>query len=225
MHKPDSATATAASFTLHPEVKSVAARCVDVINLGPTVIKAFKPTDNDYLAEKVVVMFFAGQRDEQGKPLYVKNEFTLTMGAKGRLRPFLESWRGEKYTDAEARKGIQIEKLFGAPALISTGHEQSGDKTYCNITSVAPLPRGMKGEIGSLEELLEEYVRDPYWEKKKAATKEATEAWLRQQRGERVETRSDARGTMTKHTPKGHQQEAGFDDFPDAQDGDDDLPF
>lgn len=225
MHKPDSATATAASFTIHPPVQSVAARCVDVINLGLTVIKAFKPTDKDYTAEKVVLIFFAGERDESGKPLYLKNEFTLTMGSKGRLRPFLESWRGQKYTDEEARKGIQIEKLFGAPALISAAHEQSGDKTYCNITSISPLPKSMKEDIAGMEVLLAEYVRDPYWEKKKAATKEATEAWLRQQRGERVETRSDARGTMTKHTPKGHQQEAGFDDFPDAQDGDDDLPF
>ena len=176
-HKPDTALAVAsAGFTIHPEVKSVAARCIDVINLGPTVIKAFKPTDKDYLCEKVVLIFFAGERDENGKPLYLKNEFTLTMGSRGRLRPFLESWRGEKYTDEVAKKGIAIEKLFGAPALVSVGHEQSGDKTYANITSIAPLPKGMKDEIAPLAELLEEYVRGPGGPQEQHATKHATPA-------------------------------------------------
>lgn len=222
-HTPDTATAKAAAYTMHPEVKSVAARCVDVINLGLTVIKAFKPTDKDYLAEKIVLVFFAGQRDAEGKMLTVKNEFTLTMGAKGRLRPFLESWRGQKYTDAEARAGIQIERLFGAPCLLSTGHEQDGDKTYCNITSIAPLPAAMKGEIPSIAILAEEYVRDEYWEKKKKTTREATEAWSRAQREETTTTRTDARGTVTRTTPR--SPEPTFDEFPAAQDGDDDLPF
>jgi len=86
------------------------------------------------------------------------------MGEKANLRKFLGQWRGKTYTDAEAEEGAPLHKLEGVNALVQIGHNTSPatGKTYANIISIMPLPKGMP-KIKA-----ENYVRAEYWAEVKA---------------------------------------------------------
>ena len=205
--KPDPVTARSNDkpFPLHPEGQ-FAARCVDVIDLGEAVINY--PGTQPYLAQKVVLIFWTGEKDEEsGKVLNLSNEFTLSMGKKANMRKFLEAWRGKSYTDDEAKQGVPIDRLYGAGALLSTEHKPTNSgKTFCAISSIAPLPKQMQGILPKADGI--EYERDEWWGKKREQYAKEAEEFRKQSR------------------PKSSKAaEPDFADFPEAQDGDDDLPF
>lgn len=196
-------------FPIHP-AGQFAARCVDVIDLGEAVSDyAGQPP---YLAQKVALAFWTGQLDENPEvkqvPVNVVMEFTLSMGKKSNMRAFLESWRGKSYTDEEAKQGVPVDRLYGAPALISVEHKQSGKgRMYARIKSIAPLPKQMASAVPSVESI--DYTRDEWWAKKKEQyAKEAAEF--------RAKSRPKASASPNA---------SGFEDFPEANYGDDDLPF
>jgi len=142
-YKPDVVTAknTSVEFTPHPEGQ-FAAVCVDCIDMGER-LKSFKGED-PYIANEVALVFQTGEVNEAGRVHEVTKEMTLSMGKKANLRGFLESWRGKSYTEDEARKGIELHKLVGHPALISVEHKVSqAGRTYALISSIAPLPKGL----------------------------------------------------------------------------------
>jgi len=162
---PDQITLPGAkSYPIHPEGQ-FAAQCVDLIDLGQRV-KISQQSGDRYLSPDVALVFATGQVDEQKRPLYVARQFTLSSSPKSHLVPFLESWRGKKYTAKELQDGgIRLDKLVSQPALISVAHTASGDKTYANIISATALPDLMKK---ALPNFAAGYERDPYWAKKKA---------------------------------------------------------
>lgn len=201
---PDKVTAKSNDkpFPIHPEGQ-FAARCVDVIDLGESVVKF--PGTPDYLANKVALGFYTGERDaEQGQVVNVMMEFTLSMGKKSNMRAFLESWRGRSYTDEQAKEGVPVDKLYGATALISVEQKASkSDRMYARIKSISPLPKAMESAVPSLDAIA--YTRDEWWTKKK-------EAYAQEAREFRK-----AIGAPS--------NDKSFEDFPAAMDGDDDLPF
>lgn len=210
--KPDSVVAKNEDkpFPIHP-AGQFAARCVDVIDLGEAVSDyAGQPP---YLAQKVALAFWTGKVDENPEvkqvPVNVVMEFTLSMGKKSNMRAFLESWRGKSYTDEEAKQGVPVDRLYGAPALISVEHKQSGKgRMYARIKSIAPLPKQMASAVPPVESI--DYTRDEWWSKKKE------------------QYAKDAAEFRAKSRPKASasQNAAGFEDFPPADYGDDeDLPF
>ncbi len=81
---------------------------------------------------------------EVEKPLVLSREFTLSMGSKSNLRPFVEGIIGVKLSDEEAA-GFNLESLLGQACLISVIHKKSADgsKTFANIVSTSPLIKGM----------------------------------------------------------------------------------
>lgn len=86
---------------------------------------------------------------ERGQePFVVSRNFTFTMQEKGHLRPFLEAWRGKKFTDEEAA-AFDIAKLAGQPAMLTIAHQKSedGQTTYANITSVSPIHKSMLAQV------------------------------------------------------------------------------
>lgn len=190
-------------FPIHPEGPTFPARCVDVIDLGEAVITY--PNSPSYLAQKAVLVFWTGKRDiASGQVTNVHMEFTLSMGKKANLRAFLESWRGKSYTDDQAKEGVPVDKLYGAPALIAVEHKEakSSDRKYARVRSVSPLPEEMKGSLPKVEDI--EYTRDEWWTKKREAIATETKKFR------------EAIGAPT---------EDNFEEFPAAQEGDDDLPF
>jgi hypothetical protein len=144
MTKPDAVVAKQAGveFTPHPE-GMFAMTCVDVINLGDR-LKSFKGT-NPYLAPTVLLVFQSGEVNEAGRVHEVSKEFTVSMGKKSALRPFLGAWRGKSYTDEQAREGVELHKLVGRHGLVSVEHRTSPNtgRTYANIAGIASLPKEM----------------------------------------------------------------------------------
>jgi hypothetical protein len=75
-------------------------------------------------------------------PAVIYEKFTASMNKKANLRLSLEAWYGTSFTDEQAAK-VDISKVLGRPATLSVVHNKSGDKTYANVASIGPLPKGM----------------------------------------------------------------------------------
>jgi hypothetical protein len=129
------------TFTPHPEGQ-FGAVCVDVHDLGYLESTWQGQVKKQH---KIDVYFFCDEWKQSGDekyPLLVRERFTATLSDKGRLKPFLTSWRGKKFTpDEEA--AFDLDKMIGAPALVTVEHNQVNDKTYANIVSITKLPKGM----------------------------------------------------------------------------------
>lgn len=78
------------------------------------------------------------------QPLVISQEYTLSMNEKANLRKMLSSWRGKDFTEEQA-KSFDITNLIGVPCMLNIIHKPSktGDKTYQNIGSVSPMPKGV----------------------------------------------------------------------------------
>ena len=83
-------------------------------------------------------------KDGKDLPRAFSEEYTLTLGEQGKLRPRLESWRGKAFTKQEL-EGFDIENVLKAPCLITTmvGISKQG-REYASITAVGRLPKGME---------------------------------------------------------------------------------
>ena len=101
---------------------------------------------------RIGLMYQTEMRMEDGKPYVLSAWFNATLNEKGRLRPFLESWRGRKFT-ADELKGFDLEKLIGANAIVQVVHNESGGKVYANIQAIMAPPKGVPALTPS------EYVR------------------------------------------------------------------
>lgn len=76
-------------------------------------------------------------------PRVLSRRFTMSLNAKATLRAFLEMWRGRKFTEQELG-GFDLSKLLGAPVQLQVMQEESDGKTYSNISTAIPAPKGTK---------------------------------------------------------------------------------
>jgi hypothetical protein len=117
---------------LHPAV------CVDVIDLGLVEHPQFgtrRQVKFRWQIDKV--------NPDTGKPFLVSRTFTNSLHEKSSLRPFLESWRGNAYTEEEATAGVDIEAEFvGQGCLLQVMHKAVDDRVYANVTAALPMPDG-----------------------------------------------------------------------------------
>lgn len=90
-------------------------------------------------------------------PMTIYGRYTASMNEKANLRKLLESWRGKKFTDDEARN-FDIAKLLGVPCLLTVTESTSDGKTYSNIGNCSPLVKGM--EVPKAENTLILYTAD-----------------------------------------------------------------
>lgn len=199
--RPDATTAQdkGGGFEPHSEGQH-AMLCVDVINLGAK-IEQF----GDFPAkevEKVALVFVSGERNEDGSLRLVTVEVTNSMGEKANLRKLLESWRGKSYTEEQAKAGVPIHKLQSQVGLANIEHITTSKKRlFAKLISLTPLPKVMTPPSN---DLLEEYVRPEFFDKRKEEYAKAVRAF-----------RSDAFGDEPVYT----------DDDAPAEDDPDFLPF
>ena len=140
------------SRQIAPEGAHVA-RCYQIIDKGTTFDEKWgnKKRKVQFLFElPLETAVFSEDKGEQ--PFYVKTVFNLSMGEKASLRKFVESWVGKKMTDAQAAD-FDIIKLLGHPGMVNIAHNGKDDRTYANIMSISPLPKGM-GCPPAINELL-----------------------------------------------------------------------
>jgi hypothetical protein len=129
---------------LAPEGTHVA-RCIQIIDKGTTF-------DQKWQNRKRKVQFvfelpneltvFAEEKGEQ--PFIAKTIMNLSMGEKAIMRKFIEAWLGKKMTDKQA-SDLDLFKLISKPAMINLSHNTLADgRTFVNIMSISPLPKGME---------------------------------------------------------------------------------
>lgn len=79
-------------------------------------------------------------------PRAISAKYTLSLAAKGNLRPMLESWRGRPFTPEELA-GFDLGNVVGANCFLNVVHAhgkgEKADRTYANVASVNPLAKGM----------------------------------------------------------------------------------
>lgn len=79
-------------------------------------------------------------------PAVIGAFFTASMHEKATLRNRLEGWRGKMFTDEEAGK-FDVSTILGKPCMLNVVENVVGDKTYTNIASISPLPRGVAAPV------------------------------------------------------------------------------
>lgn len=79
---------------------------------------------------------------EEEKPMVISQEFNLVFGEMSNLYKFLTQLLG----DGAIAEGeiFDVETLIDTVCMVNVAHKTKGDKTYANILSVAPLPKGME---------------------------------------------------------------------------------
>jgi hypothetical protein len=97
------------------------------------------------LVRKIVLSFelLGEERMSDGRPFVVTRRFSMTIGEKSALRPFLEGWRGRKYSPEDLRNGLPIENTLGQYALLTLIESERDGRMYANIASASMLPKGM----------------------------------------------------------------------------------
>ena len=77
------------------------------------------------------------------KPRAISRRFGLSLGTKSHLRPFLESWRGKKFSFDEL-VGFDLKNLIGVNCMLQVLHNDYEGKTYANVQTVMPLAKGVE---------------------------------------------------------------------------------
>lgn len=126
---------------LHP------ATCVHVIDLGLQVVKYDgEETDKDKVRLQFEVHDENIEIDNEEKPMIIGKDYTKSLHEKSNLTKDLISWRGKHFTDAELM-GFELKNVLGAPCQILVTHATVGEKTYANISSIVPYPKGVEKPV------------------------------------------------------------------------------
>lgn len=84
------------------------------------------------------------ETDNGKQPMTIHQRYTWSTHEKAALRKHLESWRGKTFTEADfGPGGFDIRNVIGVGCLLGIVHNEKGDKTWANISSVSKLPKGM----------------------------------------------------------------------------------
>lgn len=132
----------ASNIPPHPEGQFPAVM-IDLIDHGDVQVQF---QGRVQMKHKVTFRFYAGETfdgdDGVTRLLWVDHRMTLSLSQKSTMRPFIESWRGKKFTDEEA-KGFLPKVLLHKPCLIQVVHNPTEQRTWANIASIMKLPKGM----------------------------------------------------------------------------------
>lgn len=149
-------TATQGAAFAPPPSGAHRALCYRFVDLGTQKIEYQGEVKHQ---RKVMLSFeLVDEHDEfeiDGKkikaPFTVHQRFTWSMHEKGKLRPFLESWRGRAFADGDLKPGgFDTKNLIGVPCMLNVIHATRDGRTYANISGVSPLPARLKEDMPAL---------------------------------------------------------------------------
>ena len=122
--------------------------CRGIVGIG-THKSGFKnpETGKDNWANQVVLLFeLPTERIEiNGKdvPRGINTfAITISLHPKANLTKLIETWRGRKFTEAEAKEGFDLKVLLGQNCLMSVINVEKGGKIYANIGGLLPMVKG-----------------------------------------------------------------------------------
>ena len=120
-------------YPVAPEGQHLAV-CCDVLELHDVPTQYGPKT-------KVRIYFQLEAVQEDGRPFVAARTFGATLSELGALRPFLESWRGSRFTSEELER-FDLEVLIGVNAVIQLIHVERDGKTYANVNSIMRPAKG-----------------------------------------------------------------------------------
>lgn len=127
---------TGSADTALPPAGTHNAVCVDIVDKG-------MQATSFGTKQQLSVVWEIDEPHPAGGRFRVRKTYTASLHEKASLTRDLEAWRGRRFTDAE-REGFDVETILGAPGLVTVQlNESQNGRTYANVVSVAPLPRGM----------------------------------------------------------------------------------
>jgi len=128
------------------EAGAYAAVCDMLVDLGvqPSPGGQFAPKRTLLLRFQIPSERVEITKDGETKslPAVISRTVGLSLNEKATLRQLLQSWRGRAFTPEELKK-FDLVNVLGKPAFINITHAVKGEKTYANLTSIMPLPKGM----------------------------------------------------------------------------------
>lgn len=140
-------------------------RCTRLIDLGTQKTEFSGETKT---AHKVLLGFEvldAEQRRDDGAPFVLSKRFTVSLHEKAALRKTLASWRGRDFNPQEL-EGFDLKSILNKGCLISVSTVEKDGKTFANISSVVPVPKGMTAPEGCGQEpivLWDMTAAEPDW--------------------------------------------------------------
>lgn len=148
-YAPIKATGGGKDFELVPAGTHFAV-CTRVIYLGiqaKTYPDGTKELPEVYLGFEipdVQIEYKKDGKDVKG-PAVIGRTFTLNIGNKSNLGPFLVNWRGKQFTKEEQDAGFDINSILGKVCNLGVVHTDDGK--YANITSAGSLMKIQKEAI------------------------------------------------------------------------------
>ena len=124
------------------------ARCYRIIDLG-TQKTEYKGQAK--MTPKVMFQFEVHSEDDDGnalltqdgKPLSISKQYTLSLNENAILRRDLQSWRGRAFTEDEL-KAFDLQNVLGQWCMLNVVHTMNDGKTYANIDNINPIPASVK---------------------------------------------------------------------------------
>lgn len=129
-------------FELAPAGNHLAV-CFQVIDLGTQQVEWSGQVKKQ---RKIILGWeLPNEKMDDGQPFMISSRYTFSSFERAKLMLHLNSWRGRPFTDEEYGS-FEMENLIGKGCFLNLIHEPSkdGSRTYCNIASIAALPKGTK---------------------------------------------------------------------------------
>lgn len=162
---------------VHPAV------CVGLFDIGTHIDEQFGKTKRKYVLQFELPDQPPVKRDGQpDEPRCLSKTFTASMHPKGQLRPTIESWFGKSFPSDEVANTFDVSKMVGRPCQLNVLHQENKGKTYANIATILPAPKGQQivaktvpttftvAQLESTEDL--RVAELPEWLEKKVAASE-----------------------------------------------------
>lgn len=82
---------------------------------------------------------------EEGKPMAIFKNYTLSWNEAATLRKDLQAWRGAPWTDKEAAR-FDLKNVLGQWCMLNIIHRpgQSDGKIFANVAGISPVPQFLK---------------------------------------------------------------------------------
>ena len=125
------------------------ARCYRIIDLGT---QRSEYMGEEKLQRKIMLGWeLHGEADdgsplktEKGDPMAIFKNYTHSWAEKANLRLDLQDWRGEPWSDAEARK-FDLTQILDRWCMLNVIHREGKQgKVFANVSGISPVPRIIK---------------------------------------------------------------------------------
>lgn len=140
--------------TSHREFKMVPpgthlARCYRLVDLGTQTVDW---QGQQKFQHKIMLGWEIHGEDDQGQPLVTDEgeplamfkNYTLSWSENATLRKDLQTWRGAPWSDDEAKR-FNLQNILGQWCMVNVIHRAGENgKTYANIAGLSPVPAIIK---------------------------------------------------------------------------------